>query len=229
MIGYIVIIGIFTLLGMAMSGKLKSVFSKWSQYSLRNNMSGREVAQQMLNHYGVHDVKIVPGRGALTDHYNPKTKTIALSEPVYNSRSISAAAVAAHECGHAIQDATDYPLLNMRSNLVPLVQVSSSVQQFLFMGAIFFMGAGAQGSLVLLILTITFGITCLFALVTLPVEFDASKRALAYLDSSGIAHGQEYDGARQALWWAAMTYVVNALGSLAAFLYFLMRFMGSRE
>lgn len=214
---------------MVMSGKLKSTFSKYSKYGLANNMSGREVAQHMLNHYGIHDVQIVPGRGALTDHYNPKTKTIALSEPVYNSRSISAAAVAAHECGHAVQHATNYPMLNMRSNLVPLVQLSATAQQYIFMGCLFFMGMGTNNTLVLLLLTITFGITCLFALVTLPVEFDASKRALAYLDNTGITRGAEYDGARKALWWAAMTYVVSALSSLAAFLYFLLRFLGARD
>ncbi len=229
MIGYIIIIGFFSVLGMIMSSKLKAVFSKYGKYSLGNNMSGQEVAQHMLNHYGIHDVKIIPSRGALTDHYNPKTKTIALSEPVYNSRSISAAAVAAHECGHAVQHASNYPMLNMRSSLVPIVQISSSFQRFLFMGGIFFLGAGANSSIVLLILTVSFGITALFSLVTLPVEFDASKRALAYLDDTGIAMGIEYDGARKALWWAAMTYVVNALASLAAFLYFLLRFMGSRD
>jgi len=229
MIGYIIIIGFFSVIGMVMSGRLKAVFAKYSNYSLRNNMSGREIAQAMLTHYGIHDVKIVPGRGALTDHYNPKTKTIALSEPVYNSRSISAAAVAAHECGHAVQDAQNYPMLQMRSNLVPIVQISAAAQQFLFMGGIFFLGMGAQSSLVILILTMSFGITALFALVTLPVEFDASRRALAYLDSTGMTHGAEYEGARKALWWAAMTYVVSALGALAAFLYFLLRFMGSRD
>lgn len=229
MIGYIIILGLTSLLGMVMSGKLKSTFSKYSRYGIQSNLSGREVAQKMLSHYGINDVKVVPGRGALTDHYNPKTKTIALSEPVYNSTSISAAAVAAHECGHAVQHATNYPMLQMRSNLVPLVQISSSAQRFLFMGGMFFIGAGASNSLVLLVLTITFGITCLFALVTLPVEFDASKRALAYLDDTGLTQGAEYDGARKALYWAAMTYVVNAISSLAAFLYFLLRFMGSRD
>jgi Zn-dependent membrane protease YugP len=229
MIGYFIIIGLVSLLGMVMSGRLKSTFQKYSQYGLSSNMSGREVAQHMLNHYGIHDVKIVPARGALTDHYNPKTKTIALSEPVFNSRSISAAAVAAHECGHAVQDATDYPMLNFRSNLVPLVQISSTVQRYLIMLVVFSVGAGMNGSLMLLIFTITFGITCLFALVTLPVEFDASKRALAYLDNTGITHGAEYDGARKALWWAAMTYVVSAVGSIAMFLFFLLRFMGSRN
>lgn len=227
--GYFLIIGLFSVLGMIMSGKLKSTFTKYSRYGISANMSGREVAQHMLNHYGIHDVKVVPGRGALTDHYNPKTKTIALSEPVYNSKSISAAAVAAHECGHAVQHAQNYPMLQMRSNLVPLVQISSTIQQYLLYAAIFFFGMNSNNTFMLLILTATFGVTSLFALVTLPVEFDASKRALAYLDNTGLTQGVEYDGARKALWWAAMTYVVNALSSLAAFLYFLLRFLGSRD
>jgi len=229
MIGYIVIIGVFSLAGMYMSKKLKSTFAKYGKYDLKSNMTGRDVAEHMLNHYGIHDVKIVPGRGALTDHYNPKTKTIALSEPVFNSRSISAAAVAAHECGHAVQHDTNYPLLKMRSSLVPLVQISSAAQRMFFMGGIFFLGMGANSSLVLLILTLSFGLTALFAVVTLPVEFDASRRALAYLDDTGITVGAEYDGARESLKWAALTYVVSALGSVAAFLFFLLRFMGSRN
>lgn len=227
--GLFAILGIASLAGMMMSGKLKSVFGKYGQYALRSNMTGREVAQHMLDHYGIHDVKIVPSRGSLTDHYNPKTKTIALSEPVYNSRSIAAAAVAAHECGHAVQHDTNYPMLNMRSSLVPLVQISSSIQKYLFMGGLFIFGAVSQSPMILLVLTISFGITFLFSLVTLPVEFDASRRALAYLDGTGIAQGAEYDGARESLKWAAMTYVVNALGSLAAFLFLLFRFMGSND
>ena len=193
-------------------------------------MTGKDVAAAMLSHYGIHDVKIVPGKGSLTDHYNPLTKTIALSEPVFNSPSISAAAVAAHECGHAVQHATAYPMLTMRSKLVPIVQFSSKVQQFLFMGMMIGLGSGMMNStLGLGIITATFGLTALFSLVTLPVEFDASKRAVAYLDASGITHGAEYDGAKDALWWAAMTYVSQALASLAAFLFFLLKMVGSGD
>lgn len=231
--GYILIMGAFSLLGMVMSGRLKKTFSQFSQYRLSKNLSGREVAEEMLSYYGINDVKIVPAKGALTDHYNPKTRTIALSEPVYNARTIAAAAVAAHECGHAIQHADNYPMLGMRSSLVPLVQLSSKAQQFLFMGAMMGFGvsvnAGGSGSIFLLLITITFGITCLFAMVTLPVEFDASRRALAYLEGTGITAGAEYEGARKSLWWAAMTYVVNALSSLAAFLYFFFQYMNSRR
>ena len=229
MIGYIIIIGVFSVVGMIVSGKLKSTFNKYGKVGLQNGMTGKEVAKAMLDHYGIHDVKIVPGRGSLTDHYNPMTKTIALSEPVFNSRSISAAAVAAHECGHAVQHATAYPMLTMRSTLVPIVQFSSKVQQFLFMGMMIGLGSGLMNStLGLGLITATFGLTALFSLVTLPVEFDASNRALAYLDASGITEGAEYDGAKDALWWAAMTYVVKALSSLAMVLYLLMRY-GNRR
>jgi len=230
MIGYIIIIGVFSVVGMIVSGKLKSTFNKYGKVGLQNGMTGKEVAKAMLDHYGIHDVKIVPGRGSLTDHYNPMTKTIALSEPVFNSRSISAAAVAAHECGHAVQHATAYPMLTMRSTLVPIVQFSSKVQQFLFMGMMIGLGSGLMNStLGLGLITATFGLTALFSLVTLPVEFDASNRALAYLDASGITEGAEYDGAKDALWWAAMTYVAAALSALAMFLYFAIRLMNSRN
>ncbi len=227
MFGYMIIMGVFTVAGMILSGRLKSVFNKYSQYKTSSNMTGKEVAEAMLSHYGIHDVKIVPGKGSLTDHYNPQTKTIALSEPVYNSRSISAAAVAAHECGHAVQHATAYSALQMRSALVPIVNFSSKAQQFVMMGMMMGIGAGMFSSnLMLLILTLTFGVTALFSLITLPVEFDASNRALAWLDETGITQGAEYDGAKTALWWAAMTYVSQALMALAMFLFFLMRFMG---
>lgn len=231
--GYFLVMGVFSLLGMLMSNKLKSTFSKYSQKRLSKGLSGKEVAEEMLSYYGINDVKVVPGRGSLTDHYNPKTKTIALSEPVYNQRTIAASAVAAHECGHAVQHAENYPMLGMRSSLVPIVQISSKAQQFLFMATMFGFGmsvkSGGSGSIFLLLITVTFGITCLFSLVTLPVEFDASKRALAYLEDTGITEGAEYDGARKSLWWAAMTYVVQALSSLAFFLYFLMKYMNSRN
>ncbi len=224
---YIVILVFFTVVGMIISSRLKGKFKKYSRIGTRSGMSGAEVAQEMLGHYGVHDVKITQGRGMLTDHYNPLTKTITLSPEVYSGRSVAAAAVAAHECGHAIQHATSYKMLALRSSLVPIVQVSSSLQQFLFMAMIFGIGAGMSGGLLLGILTATFGMTALFSLVTLPVEFDASRRALVWLDNSGTTYGAEYDGAKDALWWAAMTYVSNALASLAIFLFFLLRFLGS--
>ncbi len=228
MIGYYVILGIFTLIGLAVSNRLKSKFSHYSQVLVRNGMSGREVAERMLSHYGIHDVHIVEGQGFLTDHYNPATKTVSLSSDVYHGRTIAAAAVAAHECGHAVQHAQAYSMLQLRSKLVPLVQVSANLQQFLFMGAILGLGAGLGGTL-MIVLVATFGITALFSLVTLPVEFDASNRALAWLDNAGVMRGEEHEGAKDALWWAAMTYVSQALGALVMFLYFLLSFLGRSE
>lgn len=223
---YFIILGFFTLIGFIISSRLKSKFNKYSRIGIRSGMSGAEVAQTMLDHYGIDGVKITQGQGFLTDHYNPRTKTVSLSPQVYQGRSIAAAAVAAHECGHVVQHATAYNMLTLRSNLVPVVQFSSRIQQILFMGLIFGMGAGFGGNILLIVLTATFGVTALFSLVTLPVEFDASRRALAWLDSSGVAQGTEYDGAKDALWWAAMTYVSQALASLVIFLYFLLSFMG---
>ncbi len=225
---FYVIIGLGTLAGWMISSRLKSKFKKYSRVPIRSGKSGAEVAQDMLNHFGVHDVKIVEGRGFLSDHYNPLKKTIALSPNVFRGRNVSAAAVAAHECGHAVQHKEAYQMLKVRSALVPAVQASSRIQQLLFIGLIFGMvaGTGAFGSLILLALVVTFGLTALFALVTLPVEFDASRRALLWLDNTGTAHGAEYDGAKDALWWAAMTYVASALSALVMFLYFLLMFAG---
>jgi len=229
MIGYYIILGVFTVIGMIVGGRLKSKFTHYAKVPVRNGKSGAEVALDMLAHYNIRDVKVVQGQGFLSDHYNPATKTVALSPDVFNGRSVASAAVSAHEVGHAVQHATAYSMLQMRSKLVPLVQLSSSVQQFLFMGVIFGMGAGIGGSTLMIILVATFGLTALFSLVTLPVEFDASNRALAWLDRSGYLRGSEYDGAKDALWWAAMTYVSAALGALVTFLYFLLQFMGSRN
>lgn len=228
MMFYYVIIGFFTLIGALASSRLKSKFKKYSQIGLRNGKSGAEIAKDMLGHYGIHDVKITQGQGFLTDHYNPATKTVTLSPEVYQGRNIASAAVAAHECGHAVQHATAYSMLAMRSNLVPAVQFSSKIQQFLFMGFIFGAAAmgGALGNMFFLALVVTFGITALFSIITLPVEFDASRRALEWLDSSGSTYEAEYDGAQDALWWAAMTYVIGALASLVMFLYFLLQFLG---
>jgi hypothetical protein len=223
---YFIILGFFSLIGFVISSRLKSKFNHYSRIGISSGMTGSEVAATMLDHYGIRDVKIVQGKGFLSDHYNPRTKTVSLSPQVYQGRSIAAAAVAAHECGHVVQHATAYSMLSLRSNLVPVVQFSSRIQQFLFFGFIFGVGAGMTGNILLMVLTATFGVTALFSLITLPVEFDASRRALAWLDSSGVARGQEYDGAKDALWWAAMTYVSQALASLVIFLYFLMTFMG---
>ena len=227
MMGYYVIIGLATFGGWLVSSRLKSKFNKYSKIGISSNMSGAQVARQMLEHYNINDVQVLEGKGFLSDHYNPLKKTIALSPAVYQGRSIAAAAVAAHECGHAVQHAEAYQMLKVRSALVPAVQASSRLQQFLFMGFLFGAGVGgALGNMFLLLLVITFGMTALFALVTLPVEFDASRRALVWLDDTGTTHGAEYDGAKDALWWAAMTYVASALSALVMFLYFAMQLMG---
>ncbi|TVR84313.1 MAG: zinc metallopeptidase [Saprospirales bacterium] len=222
---YMVLAGLLSLVGWAVQSRLKSVFDQYSRVGMRSGLTGAEVAERMLRHYNIRDVKIVPGKGYLTDHYNPMTKTVSLSEAVYSSRSIAAAAVAAHECGHAVQHATTYPMLQLRSRLVPVVQVASGLQQYLLMAALLFMGTFPE---LLLITIIAFGATTLFSLITLPVEFDASKRALVWLDRAGITSADEYRGAKKALWWAAMTYVAAALASLVMLLYLVLRYMQSR-
>jgi len=165
----------------------------------------------------------------LTDHYNPKTKTVSLSPAVYNGRNIAAASVAAHECGHVVQHADSYSMLNMRSNLVPLMQMSSKVQQGLILAVIAGFSAGAFENYLMMALAATFGMTALFSLVTLPVEFNASNRALAWIEDAGIAHSNEMEGAKSSLWWAAMTYVAKALSALVLFLFILLQLMNKRK
>ncbi len=223
---YMIMAAVLSGIGMLVSNRLKSKFNHYSQVPLQSGLSGKEVAEQMLAHYGIHDVKIVPAKGMLTDHYNPQTKTIALSEPVYNARSVAAAAVAAHECGHAVQHDTSYAWLKMRSAIVPVVNVASKAQQFLLMAALGMFGMGGN-PILLFITVIAFGVTALFSFITLPVEFDASNRAMAWLDETEVARGSDYDGAKDALWWAAMTYVSAALGALVYFLFFVLKFAGS--
>ncbi len=222
MFGYFIILGIFAVVGMIVSTRLRSKFNHYSKVSLRNGMSGAEVAEAMLRHYGISDVRITEGQGFLSDHYNPANKTVNLSPDVYNGRNVSAAAVAAHECGHAVQHATAYAMLKLRSALVPVVSIAANLQQYLLLFAIGAFGVSTNGTL-LIITIIAFAITTLFSLITLPVEFDASRRALVWLDQSGVAQGQEYAGAKDALWWAAMTYVVAALSSLVTLIYLLLR------
>jgi Zn-dependent membrane protease YugP len=222
MFGYIAITVIFSVIGMIISGRLRGKFSHYSRVPLRSGMSGAEIAETMLRHYNIRDVKIVEGQGFLTDHYNPLTKTVSLSSDVFHGRSVAAAAVAAHECGHAVQHATAYSMLQFRSAMVPVVNVAAGLQQYLLLFALGAFGV-ASNNMLLLVTIGVFGVTTLFSIVTLPVEFDASKRALAWLDQSGVARGVEYDGAKDALWWAAMTYVAAALSALVTLLYLLMR------
>ncbi|WP_246141576.1 zinc metallopeptidase [Phaeodactylibacter luteus] len=219
--GYMIVAGIFSVIGMVISQRLKSKFNHYSQIRLRSGMTGREVAQQMLGHFGISDVQIVEGQGFLTDHYNPASKTVSLSPAVFRGNSIAAAAVAAHECGHAVQHAQAYSMLQVRSALVPVVQFSAMAQQWLLILA--FVTLSSMPSIMLATIVV-FAVTTLFSLVTLPVEFDASKRALAWLNSSGVAQGSDHEGAKDALWWAAMTYVSAALSALVMLLYLVMRY-----
>lgn len=225
--GLIIISIVFTGIGMLISGRLKSKFARYSQMPTSTGMSGSEVARQMLEHFGIRDVRIVQGEGMLTDHYNPQTKTVSLSPEVFQGRHVAAAAVAAHECGHAVQHVTAYSMLQMRSALVPVVQISASLQQYLFMFGLVGM-ASFNSPIILMIAIAAFGVTTLFSLITLPVEFDASRRALVWLDNSNVARGQEYDGAKDALSWAALTYVAAALAALVQLIYLVMMFLNRR-
>jgi Zn-dependent membrane protease YugP len=230
---YMIIFGIsaiFGLIGKLVSSRLISKFDKYSKMPLSAGISGAQVAQKMLSDHGIYDVKIQSVQGKLTDHYNPGDKTVNLSPEVFQGRSVAAAAVAAHEVGHAIQHATAYEWLNMRSKLVPIVSVSSNLMQYVMMAAMFGLFATEFGGPLVLIALVLQGALMTFALVTLPVEFDASKRAVVWLDSSGIAgrQGPEYAGARDALKWAGMTYFVAAMASVVQFLYLLSLFLKRR-
>ena len=224
--GYILITGIASVIGMFVSNRLKAKFNQYSQVRLRAGMTGSEVAAAMLRYYNIHDVKIVQGQGFLTDHYNPATKTVSLSPKVYQTDSVAAAAVAAHECGHAVQHATAYSMLQFRSSIVPIVKYSANFQQIALI--ISFLMINTLPGLMLITIGL-FAITALFSFVTLPVEFDASKRALAWLNQSGVTSGAESSGAKDALHWAAMTYVASALSALVMVMYLIMRFMGASD
>lgn len=226
---YYVIVGLMALVSMAVSKKLKSKFATYSKLQLRNGMSGAEVAQKMLEDHGIRDVQVVSTPGKLTDHYNPLTKTVNLSESVYAQRNAAAAAVAAHECGHAVQHAVAYPWLQMRSKMVPAVQVASSLSQWVIMGGLVLSATTALGSGLLLAGIVLYGIVTAFTFITLPVEYDASHRALAWLKRKQIVGQEEYAGAEDALKWAARTYVVAAIGALATLAYFVLRYLGSRD
>lgn len=217
---YYILIAVFGGISWLVSNLLKTKFQKYSQPNFRIGMTGREIAEKMLHDNGIYDVKVQSVAGALTDHYNPQTKTVNLSEWVYNQPTVAAAAVAAHECGHAIQHANAYQWLTMRSQMVPLVSTSSKLMMFVLMGGIAMLAASGN-PLVLQIGIGMFAVTTLFSFVTLPVEFDASKRALAWLDDTRTLDGKYHDGAKDALKWAAMTYVVAALGSLAQLIYWI--------
>lgn len=228
--GYYLLAGIIFLVSMFVSNRLKSKFKKYSKIQLRNGMSGKEIAEKMLADNAIYDVQVVSVKGQLTDHYNPATKTVNLSEAVYAQRNAAAAAVAAHECGHAVQHAQAYSWLTLRSQIVPAVGISSKLSNFVIMAGLILMYSGSSlGSLLFLVGIGLFAMTTIFTFVTLPVEFDASNRALAWLESSHMVTQEEHAGAKDALKWAARTYVVAALGSLATLLYFISMFMGGRD
>ncbi|WP_420582394.1 zinc metallopeptidase [Reichenbachiella sp.] len=227
----LIIFLVFFVVGLYVSNRLKSKFKKYSQIGLKSGLSGREIAELMLRDNGINDVQVISVEGHLSDHYNPANRTVNLSPEVYSGRSAAAAAVAAHECGHAVQHATAYSFLEFRSAMVPIQNLSSKILNFILIGMFFFgfaMHSFGLETIFLVVVAAQFVIT-LFSLVTLPVEFDASKRALAWIDQRGIVTSEEHGMAKDALHWAAMTYVVAALAAITQLLYFVMLFLGSRD
>lgn len=230
--GALIITGFFMLVGWIVSSRLKGKFHKYSQVQLKQNLTGADIARLMLADNGISDVKVISVEGQLSDHYNPLNKTVNLSADVYNGRNAAATAVAAHECGHAVQHAKAYSMLELRSALVPIQNVSAKIINMIFLAMMF--GAFAVKGLfsfdtALLVIIACYGVFALFSLITLPVEFDASKRALAWIEARGIVTSQEHDMAKDALKWAAMTYVVAAIGAITMLLYYVMIFMGRRD
>lgn len=221
-----VIFGVVALSSWLIQYRLKSKFEKYSKLALGNGMSGKEVAEKMLRDNGISDVTIISTSGHLTDHYNPTNKTVNLSEAVYNSASVAAAAVAAHECGHAIQHARSYAFLQMRSKLVPVVSFASNWVQWVLLAGILLMQVMPE---IMLAGIVLFAFTTLFSFITLPVEINASSRALAWLSNAGITNAFNHNEAKDALKWAAYTYVVAALGSLATLVYYIFIFLGRRN
>lgn len=222
------------LIGMFVSSRLKSKFAEYSKIGLANGLSGAEIAQKMLHDNNIYDVKITQVEGQLTDHYNPLDKTVNLSADVFHGRSAASAAVAAHECGHAVQHAMAYAPLKMRSAMVPAVNVASKVMgmlnMFLMFGGIYMLSQGsAMGDILLIVLIVVNGAMAAFALITLPVEYDASKRALAWMTNRNVVNQSEHAMAKDALDWAARTYVVGALAAIANLMYYVMMFLGRRD
>lgn len=215
---------VMMLISWLVSSRLQSKFEHYSKVYLRNGMSGAEIAEKMLHDHGIYDVKVISTPGRLTDHYNPTVKTVNLSEAVYSQRNAAAAAVAAHECGHAVQHAQAYNWLMMRSKLVPAVQISSSLVQWVLLAGILMINTFPN---LLLIGILLFSVTTLFSIITLPVEYDASNRALAWLKNKNMLGQEEYAGAEDSLKWAARTYLVAAIGSVATLLYYVMRYIGA--
>ena len=222
---YLIVAGLIMLFSWLVSRQLKKKFELYSKLQLNNGMSGAEIAEKMLADHGITDVTVISTPGRLTDHYNPTDKTVNLSEAVYNQRNAAAAAVAAHECGHAVQHASAYSWLELRSQLVPVVNIASNYVQWILIGGIFMMKTFPS---LLLIGIVIFAATTLFSIVTLPVEYDASNRALAWLENKNMLTREEQAGAKDALKWAARTYVVAAIGSIATLMYYVMIYMNRR-
>lgn len=232
MLGYYILLGIIALVSFAVSSKLQSKFAYYSKVHLRNGMSGAEIAQKMLSDNGIHDVRVISTPGRLTDHYNPVDKTVNLSEAVYNQRNAAAAAVAAHEVGHAVQHATAYDMLKLRSKLVPIVSVTSGMSQWVVLGGLLLGAASGIGAgyYIAVLGLVLMALATLFSFITLPVEYDASNRALAWLKNKNMLTPQEYAGAEDSLKWAARTYLVAAIGALASLVFWALKvFGGSRN
>jgi Zn-dependent membrane protease YugP len=231
--GFGLVIGlIFFAISWMVGSRLKSKFKEYSQTPLQSNLSGQEIAVKMLRDHGIFDVSVICVEGQLTDHYNPVDKTVNLSKEVFYGRNAAAAAVAAHECGHAVQHATAYSMLKFRSAMVPVQNVSATVLNWVIMISMFggvFLTGGAGLQIILPILVLCNLVITLFALVTLPVEFDASRRALQWISSKGVVTSSEHALSKDALWWAAMTYVVAALGAIANLAYYLFLMFGRRD
>ncbi len=226
MTGIIMISILFMLIGMLVQYRLKSKFAQYSKVPTSSGMSGKEIAEKMLRDNGIYDVKVTSVDGFLADHYNPLNKTVNLSPDVYAGSNVSAAAVAAHECGHAVQHATAYSMLTLRSKMVPAVKISSTLSQWIIIIGFGMLGFGGGNPTVLLIGIGLFAVTTLFTVITLPVEFDASARALQWLDTARITTGSEHTQAKDALKWAAMTYVVAALASIAMLVQYILIYQG---
>ncbi|MEP6928061.1 MAG: zinc metallopeptidase [Ginsengibacter sp.] len=225
-VGIIFISILFMALGMIVQFRLKSKFSAYSKMPTSSGLSGKEIAEKMLHDNGIYDVTVISVQGFLSDHYDPTKKTVNLSPGVYEGRNIAAAAVAAHECGHAVQHATAYSMLMMRSRLVPVVQISSNLAQWIILIGLGLFSVGGGNQTVLLIGIILFAASTLFSVITLPVEIDASARALKWLDSSRITSLQEHEKAKDALKWAALTYIIAALASIALLVQYILIYQG---
>lgn len=229
MIGYYVLAGVIFLVSTYVSKKLKSKFKKYSKITLKNGLTGKQIAEKMLADNGIYDVEVISVKGQLTDHYNPQNKTVNLSEVVYGKNTASAAAVAAHEVGHAVQHATAYNWLKMRSAIVPAVGISGKLSNMVLMAGIILMSLGMVfGNTIFLVGILMFAMTTAFSFITLPVEYDASKRALTWLEQENMVTQEEHAGAKDALKWAARTYLVAALGSLATLVYFVSIYLNRR-